>query len=139
MSPPDRLLIPNEHWQTMLDHVRACLPEEACGVLAGQNGRVSHVRTIENAAHSPVRFRMQPRAQVRALLDLEAQGLELLAIYHSHPSGPSYPSPTDLAEAFYPEAAALIWCSHSGRWRARAFDLSRPTPVELPLEILPAE
>ena len=120
----------------MLDHVRACLPEEACGVLAGRNGRVSQVWTIENAAHSPVRFRMQPRAQVRALLDLEAQGLELLAIYHSHPSGPPYPSATDLAEAFYPEAAALIWCSDSGQWHARAFDLSRPVPVELPLEVL---
>jgi proteasome lid subunit RPN8/RPN11 len=123
----------------MLDHVRACLPEEACGILGGRDGRVSQQRAIENAAHSPVRFRMQPRAQVEALLDLEAQGLELLAIYHSHPSGPPTPSAADLGEAYYPEAAALIWCSDSGRWRARAFDLSRPAPIELPLEVLPAE
>ncbi len=123
----------------MLNHVQACLPEEACGILAGLDGSVSQVRPIENASHSPVRYRMQPRAQVEALLDLEAHGLQLLAIYHSHPSGPPTPSATDLAEAFYPEAAALIWCSESGQWRARAFDLSHPAPVELPLEVVHAE
>jgi proteasome lid subunit RPN8/RPN11 len=134
-----RLLIPDEYWLAMLNHVISCLPEEACGILAGLDGSVSQVTPIENAAHSPVRFRMQPRSQVRALLDLEARGLELLAIYHSHPSGPPTPSATDLAEAFYPEAAALIWCSESGQWRARAFDLSQPAPIELPLEVLRAE
>jgi proteasome lid subunit RPN8/RPN11 len=81
---------------------------------------------------------MEPRAQVEVLLDLEAQGLELLAIYHSHPSGPLRPSATDVAEVSYPEAAALIWCSVSGRWQVRAFDLSGPTSVEMDIEILPA-
>ena len=123
----------------MLNHVQACLPEEACGILVGLEGSVSQVTPIENASHSPVRFRMQPRAQVEALLDLEARGLQLLAIYHSHPSGPPTPSATDLAEAFYPEAAALIWCSESGQWRARAFDLSQSVPVELELEVVHAE
>jgi proteasome lid subunit RPN8/RPN11 len=121
----------------MLDHVLACLPEEACGLLAGRDGIVSQVRPIENVAHSTVRFRMEPRAQVDALLDLEAHELELLAIYHSHPSGPPGPSATDAAEASYPEAAAVIWCSDSGRWKARAFDLSGPMPTEAQIDTLP--
>lgn len=137
MPPLARLLIASDHWQTMLNHVLACLPEEACGLLAGRGELASQVRSVENAAHSQVRFRMEPRAQVEALLDLETHGLELLAIFHSHPSGPATPSATDLAEAYYPEAAAIIWCSDSGKWQARAFDLSRPAPVELPLEIVP--
>jgi len=122
----------------MSDHVLACMPEEACGIAAGRHGIVSDVRPIENVAHSPVRFRMEPTAQVEALLDLEAQGLELLAIYHSHPSGPLGPSPTDLAEASYPEAATMIWCCEGGQWRARAFDLSGTAPAEVEIKILPA-
>jgi proteasome lid subunit RPN8/RPN11 len=122
----------------MLDHVLACMPEEACGIVAGRHGMVIQVRPIENVAHSPFRFRMEPRAQVEALLSLEAQGLELLAIYHSHPSGPPGPSATDMAEVTYPEAAAMIWCSDGGQWWARAFDLSGPAPAETEIEILPA-
>jgi proteasome lid subunit RPN8/RPN11 len=122
----------------MLDHVLASMPEEACGIVAGWHGKVIQVRPIENVAHSPFRFRMEPRAQVEALLSLEVQGLELLAIYHSHPFGPPGPSETDMAEVTYPEAAALIWCSESGEWCARAFDLSGPAPVETEIEISPA-
>jgi proteasome lid subunit RPN8/RPN11 len=138
VPPVARLLVPIDHWQTMLDHVLACMPEEACGIVAGRQGIVAQVRPIENAAHSPFRFRMEPRGQVEALLDLEARGLELLAIYHSHPSGPPGPSATDVAELTYPEAAAMIWCSEGGQWWARAFDLSGPGPVETEIEILPA-
>ena len=138
MPPLVRLLIPINHWQTMLDHVLACLPEEACGLVAGRHGIVGQVRPIENVAHSPSRFRMEPRAQVEALIDLEAQGQELLAIYHSHPSGPPEPSATDLAEVSYPEAAAVIWCSDSRRWQAQAYALSGPAPVKVEIEILPA-
>ena len=133
-----RLLVPIHHWQTMLDHILACMPEEACGIVAGGDGIVVQVRPIENAAHSPSRFRMEPRAQVEGLLDLEAQGLELLGIYHSHPSGPPVPSGTDIAESSYPEAIALIWCSDRDGWQMRGFDLSGATPVEIEIGILPA-
>lgn len=126
------------HWQTMLDHVLACMPEEACGLAAGRHGIVGLVLPIENVAHSSLRFRMEPSAQVQALLGIEEQGLELLAIYHSHPFGPPGPSPTDRAEASYPEAAAIIWCSDGGQWQARAFDLSGPDPVETEISVLPA-
>lgn len=138
MPPLARLLVPIDHWQTMLDHVLACMPEEACGLAAGQHGIVSRVLPIENAAHSPVHFRMEPRGQVEALLGLEDQSLELLAIFHSHPSGPPGPSATDMAEACYPEAAAMIWCCEGGQWRMRAFDLSGPVPVETEISVLPA-
>ena len=43
-----------------------------------------------------------------ALLEIESSRWALGAIYHSHPSGPARPSPTDLAEAYYPDALAVI-------------------------------
>ena len=37
-------------------------------------------------------------------------GAEIVAIYHSHPESPAYPSATDVELAFWPEAVYLI-CS----------------------------
>ena len=49
------------------------------------------------------------------LIDLEfhelpEKDLELVAIYHSHPESPAYPSATDVELAFWPDAVFLI-CS----------------------------
>jgi proteasome lid subunit RPN8/RPN11 len=49
---------------------------------------------------------------------MEAQGLEMVGIYHSHPHGPDSPSPTDIAEAYYPDAVYLIWFRQDGEWAA---------------------
>jgi len=119
----------------MLHHVQECLPEEACGLLAGREGRVSQVMPVENSAHSAIRFRMDPQAQVSGLLGIEAQGLELVAIYHSHPSGPETPSETDRAEVYDPEALVLVWCFGSRGWQARAFDLGGNDLLEVPVEV----
>jgi len=107
----------------MLGHVISWLPEEACGLLAGTEGRVTAVLPVENAEHSPVRFRMDPEQQVRALQEIEEQDLILLAIYHSHPTGPTGPSLTDLTEAAYPGVCHVIWSRRGKEWLARAYVL----------------
>lgn len=43
-----------------------------------------------------------PGHLLRALRAMEAGGLTLVALYHSHPRGPASPSPTDLRLAAYP-------------------------------------
>ena len=92
----------------MLDHVRAHYPEEACGLVAGRDGRATAVYPIDNIHHSPVLYEMDPLQQIRAMIDLEAAGDDLLAIFHSHPAGPARPSPTDVAQAHYPDALQVI-------------------------------
>jgi proteasome lid subunit RPN8/RPN11 len=92
----------------VLEHACAAYPLEACGLLGGQNGRALTLYPVDNVLQSPVAFEMDPLQQVRAMVDIEAQGMELAAIYHSHPHGPARPSPTDIAHAYYPEAVHLI-------------------------------
>jgi hypothetical protein len=59
-------------------------------MLAGREGKTEIVLPVTNVDHSPYRFRMHPAEQVRSLMAIEAMGLELLAIYHSHPEGPAF-------------------------------------------------
>jgi proteasome lid subunit RPN8/RPN11 len=98
----------------MLAHVAGLWPEEACGLVGGRSGRggrdgrAVRLYPVENMRHSPVAFEMDPLQQIRAMLAMEAEGLELIAIYHSHPDGPARPSATDVANAYYPDAVQLI-------------------------------
>ncbi len=92
----------------MLAHVAGLWPEEACGLVGGRDGRAVRLYPVENTRHSPVAFEMDPLQQIKAMLAMEAEGLELIAIYHSHPDGPARPSATDVANAYYPDAVQLI-------------------------------
>jgi [CysO sulfur-carrier protein]-S-L-cysteine hydrolase len=93
----------------IVDYLQACYPLEGCGLLAGdERGWVTAVYPITNILHSPTAYEMDPGQQLQAMLNLEAAGWQLLAIYHSHPHGPETPSPTDIALAFYPESAYII-------------------------------
>lgn len=106
-------------------HVTAAAPLEACGLVAGQPGRGVAVFPITNELHSPVRYRMDPHEQLAAFEQIDEHDWELLAIYHSHPDGPSAPSQTDVAEAYYPEVAHLIWSCQTEGWRLRAFTIEQ--------------
>ena len=115
-----RLGLTASQLEVMQSHVQSCLPSEACGLLAGKAGVVERVMPIRNDAGSAVRFRMNPREQLAAFDSIDASGLELLGIFHSHPEGPESPSATDIAEAAYP-VVHLIWFRRGGAWEARAF------------------
>jgi proteasome lid subunit RPN8/RPN11 len=129
----EKLILRREHWQAMRRHVSRRAPLEACGLLAGKNDRVEITLGIRNAERSPVHFRMEPRAQWRAFQRIEAAGLVLVGIYHSHPIGLDHPSPTDIAESMYP-VAHIIWVREDGEWRARAFQIEGGKVAEISLE-----
>ena len=129
----EELILARSHWQAMRRHVSRCLPQEACGLLAGKNERVEMTIGIPNAERSPVRFRLEPVAQWHAFLRIEAAGLELLGIYHSHPNGPDHPSPTDISDALYP-VAQIICFRVGGRWRRRGFQIEGGRVIEITLQ-----
>ena len=123
------------HYQTMKIHVAGQAPQEACGLLAGKDDSVEAVLKIRNAAQSPVRFRMDPQEQYNAFEWIEVNGLDLVGIYHSHPSGPEIASATDIAENAY-EVINIIWSHTEGNWSARAFWIEAGKATEATLKFL---
>jgi proteasome lid subunit RPN8/RPN11 len=93
----------------MVAHAREDLPNECCGMVGGVDGQASAVIPVTNAAASPLRFEMDPQGQYDALKEIEDDGQELLAIYHSHTKSAAYPSQTDVNQAVnWPDAVYLI-------------------------------
>jgi proteasome lid subunit RPN8/RPN11 len=134
----EKLILKRSHWQAMRRQVSRHFPLEACGLLAGKDGRVETALGIPNVERSQVRYRMEPGAQWRAFQRMENAGLDLVGIYHSHPQGPDHPSETDIAENMYP-AAQIILYRVEGRWQARAFRIEGGKANEIALKYLPSE
>jgi len=131
---PPPLILSRYMVRAMLRDVMAASPEEACGILAADDhGRVRRHFPLENVEHSPVRYRMNPSAQFQTMMRIEESGLVLLAIYHSHPNGPAFPSETDLKEWFYPESYMMLWHREDKIWQVHAFLIREDRYQSIPI------
>ena len=93
----------------MVAHAREDVPNECCGMIGGRDGTAEKVVRVKNSAASPLRYEMDPQGQFDALKEIEADGCELLAIYHSHTKSAAYPSQTDVNQAQnWPEQIYVI-------------------------------
>ena len=135
-SPPERLILTRQQVAQIEAHARSEYPREACGLLGGRNGRVESVYPLPNAERSRTRYLAEPVAQLRAMLESEDRGCDIVAIYHSHPSSPPYPSDTDLEMACYPEALYLIISLTDQRRPAlRAFSIQEGKSREVKVSV----
>ena len=83
----------------LIAHAREEAPNECCGMVAvepGEPARAVRVHRAVNAAASPLRFEVDGRELLRAIEQIEQDGCELGAIYHSHTRSAPYPSQTDI-------------------------------------------
>ena len=92
----------------MVEHGLAGFPNEACGLLAGKEGRPVKFFAMSNQDASPVSYRLDPKEQLKVFTEIDDEGLDLLGIFHTHTHSEAYPSETDLKQAFYPEATYLV-------------------------------
>jgi proteasome lid subunit RPN8/RPN11 len=83
-------------------------PNECCGLIAAENGAPVKVFPMRNADASPVTYRLDGKEQLRVFDEMDEQGWDLWAIYHSHTHSEAYPSETDVKLAFYPDARYLL-------------------------------
>jgi proteasome lid subunit RPN8/RPN11 len=103
------LQIPKEIAQEMIAHALEEDPNECCGLLAAQGGKVVKHYRITNAEKSPYRYRMDPKGLLAATREIEDRQWQLLVIYHSHTHSEAYPSQTDVRMALWRDSQEAIW------------------------------
>lgn len=103
------IIIPRSIIDGIIDHARDERPRECCGLLGGVDSRVSRRHSLQNRSPEPeTRYFASPEDLFDVMKRMRAAGECLVAIYHSHPLGPCYPSQTDIELAFYPQAYYLL-------------------------------
>ena len=108
-----RITISQTDYESILDHARKNLPEEACGLVAGQDlsdgtRAINKVYLLTNIDHTNEHFSIDPKDQLKAIKDMRANGLKPLGNWHSHPESPSRPSEEDKRLANDSNASYLI-------------------------------
>jgi [CysO sulfur-carrier protein]-S-L-cysteine hydrolase len=105
----DEFRLPEPVARAMIDHAQAEYPKECCGLLAGLPGEPRELFKLTNVDPDPVmRYNADPKELKRASDEIFDRDWDIVSIYHSHTHTPAYPSPTDVARAFYPEAAYVL-------------------------------
>ena len=131
----ESITIQRDHLDEIQTRITADIPNESCGLIAGRENETVKVFPIDNILQSPVRYEMDPKQQIKALIEIEEEDLDLLAIYHSHPNGPPIPSQTDIAEAMYPDSVYLIFSPGPNDWISRGFIINQKDVREVQINI----
>ncbi|NIA06273.1 MAG: hypothetical protein GWP14_01315 [Actinobacteria bacterium] len=133
------LEIPRNIFSQMLAQAQAEAPIEACGLLAGTDHRVQRLYKMTNTDQSADHFTMAPEEQFAAIKDMRAKGLEMLAIYHSHPASPARPSAEDIRLALTDGVLYVVLSlQESSEPKVRAFYIDDGVVSESELKIVEA-
>lgn len=109
---PFRLIVPRSSHDAMVAHALAERPNECCGLLAGvRNEGVARVVAhypLVNALASPVEYEAEHKSLLAAHRDTWARQIDVLAVYHSHPTSPPVPSRKDMERSYWEGVVYLI-------------------------------
>ncbi len=105
---PERLQIPKNLFEEIISHCTDTYPNEACGILAGKGSEALKIYKMANIEKSPVSYEFDSREHIKAIRDMRENNHTMLAIFHSHPSSPAYPSAKDMNLAFYEDCIYVI-------------------------------
>jgi proteasome lid subunit RPN8/RPN11 len=120
----------------IVEHGLREFPNEACGLIAGTDGSAVKVFAMRNMDASPMSYRLDSKEQLEVFDRMDAEGLELFGIYHTHTHTEAYPSETDRRLAFYPEARyVIVSLSDRDKPVVRAFRITEGEVAEEELSI----
>ena len=134
--------------QGALDAIRAHgaegYPHEICGIMLGPRGegRVTEVRRARNiiVERARDRYEIDPRDHIRIQREADAEGLDIVGYYHSHPDHASYASIRDTEQAWPDYWYLIVSCMAGVVKESKAFyrtTWETREMLEEPLEVIP--
>jgi proteasome lid subunit RPN8/RPN11 len=101
--------VPTSLLDEMVEHSKDDVPNECCGLIGGLPGEAISLHRMENTAHSPLRYEMDSKEQLRVYKQILESGHDVVGIYHSHTRTAAFPSQTDINLAGgWPDAVYFI-------------------------------
>jgi proteasome lid subunit RPN8/RPN11 len=121
----------------MIRHAVEDAPNECCGIIAGKDGEATGFYQMINAAASPYRYSMDPKELYRVYREIEDQGSDIFAIYHSHTHTEAYPSQTDVRLASWADAIYILISLAQETPLVRAFWIQDGVITEEEIQVFP--
>ena len=110
-------------------------PLESCGYLAGINDEIKAIFPMTNIDQSPEHFSFDPREQFQVVKEARKRGLDLIAVYHSHPTSPARLSEEDIRLANDPSIIYIVCSLLNNEIKAFKIDSAKKVTEER-LEVL---
>ena len=136
------LRLTTREYEEILAHCYAGLPEEACGLFGGPVqangvpvGEVTAIYPCVNADGSARTYTVDSRDHIKALRAAEANGGDLVGVFHSHTHTEPYPSETDVRQAVEPHWYYVIVSLRREAPEIRAFRIRDGVITEAPIEV----
>lgn len=115
--------IKKEIIDNIVAHAKSGVPIEMCGYLASQDGVVTKHYELKNVDNSEDHFTFDPKEQFDTIKDARNNGLEVCAVYHSHPVTPARPSAEDIKLAYDPNISYVIVSLANGGSDVKSFKI----------------
>jgi proteasome lid subunit RPN8/RPN11 len=132
------LRLTESQYATIVGHCYDGLPDEACGLLVGPmtgkgepTGSISEARPCRNADASAITYTVDPRDMLAAMRAAEANGDEIVGVWHSHTHTDAYPSPTDVRQAVDPAWFYVLVSLRDGAPVLRSYRIRDETIAEV--------
>lgn len=130
------LILSQEQLDKIISHCRSEFPNEACGILSGKDNIVEKVYKMTNIDKSNVSYMMDPKEQFQVMKEMRNYGNKMVAIYHSHPHSPAFPSAKDVNLAFYSDAVyVIVGLTDNERPEIKAFEIIESKISEVKIEV----
>ncbi|HET6517589.1 MAG TPA: M67 family metallopeptidase [Nitrosopumilaceae archaeon] len=129
------IVISQDQKDLLLNHALKVKPNESCAILFGsiedEKNIVKDVFLAENIDESPVNFSISNEELLKAYKIAEEKNLDIVGIFHSHPSSDAFPSSTDKK---FMHTNPVVWLISGESDALKAFVLE-PEIIEIPIII----
>lgn len=111
----DAIILTGPQKQILENHANKQSPNESCAILVGniEDNKVivKDVFLTDNIEKSQINFTISPEQTLQGYTRAQKRDMEIVGIFHSHPSSEAQPSATDQK---YMELNPYVWVIYSG-------------------------